>query len=90
MMTINATATAIIDGRRIAGRVDKLSLGAAVFAGPLSAPAGTIVELEIAGIDRVLKTRFVEVGEGGSYLQLPLNHAHLTYMGQVLSKRAKA
>jgi methyl-accepting chemotaxis protein len=83
---INAAATAIVDGRSIAGRVLTLSPGCAVFAGPLTVAPGTAFELRIDGIDRPLTVRFVEATERGSFLQPPLNHAHMTYMAQMLAR----
>ncbi len=86
-LELNVAATAAIDGRgSIQGRVLKLSPGFALFAGALTAPAGTPVDLRIDGIDRPLAARLAEVGDGGVYLQLPLNHEHLTHMGQVLNR----
>jgi methyl-accepting chemotaxis protein len=86
---LDLSATATIDGRAIAGRVAKVSPGTAVFVGPLSVAPGTILELRIAGIDRALRARFVEAGDGGLLLQLPLNHESLVYMGQALSRLNK-
>jgi methyl-accepting chemotaxis protein len=85
-LDLNVPATATIDGRIVQGRVLKLSPGFALFTGPLAVTPGTIVELRIEGIDQPLPARFVESSEGGVYLQLPLNHEHLTYMGQVLTR----
>jgi methyl-accepting chemotaxis protein len=83
---IDTAATAQLDGRSIAGRIRKMSPSSLLFAGPLSASPGTPVELKLEGFDRVLRTRFIEAGDGGVYLQLPLNHEHLTYMTQILSR----
>jgi methyl-accepting chemotaxis protein len=85
-LDLNLPATATIDGRNIQGRVTKLSPGFALFIGPLGAAAGTPLELRIEGIAQPLPARFVESGGGGVYLQLPLNHEHLTHMGQVLTR----
>jgi hypothetical protein len=52
----------------------------------LTAAAGTILELRIEGIDRPLRARFIEAGEGGFHMQLPLHHEHLTYMGEALRR----
>jgi methyl-accepting chemotaxis protein len=89
LVEINAPATAIVKGSRIGGRVEKLSLGSALFMGPVTAAPGAHVDLEIEGVDRVLQTRFVEAVNGRIFLQLPLNHEHLTYMGQALNRWAK-
>jgi methyl-accepting chemotaxis protein len=89
-LELDAEATATVDGRGIAGRVRKLSPGFALFAGPLAVAPGTLLELRIAGIDRKLPARFVEAGDGGIYLQLPLNHEHLSYMGQALTRLGMA
>jgi methyl-accepting chemotaxis protein len=85
-LDLDAAATATVDGRRVAGRVRKLSPGFALFAGALTATPGTLLELRIDGIDRPLPARFVEASEGGIYLQLRLNREHLTYMAQVLER----
>ena len=57
-----------------------------VFSGSMPVPVGAMVDLRVAEIDRKLKARFVEVKDGGAYLQLPLNHEHLDYMSQALTK----
>jgi methyl-accepting chemotaxis protein len=88
---INLPATAVVDGRSVTGRVTKMSPGMAVFAGPLTTLSpGTVLELRIDGIDRAMKTRFVESTAEGNQLQLPLNHEHLNYMAQVLNRLAAA
>jgi methyl-accepting chemotaxis protein len=89
-LDLNAPATAIVNGSSVQGRVVKLSPGFALFAGPLTLTPGTAVELRIDGVDRKLSARFVEAGDGGVYLQLPLNHEHLTYMGQALTRLSMA
>ncbi len=89
-LDLDAPATVTIDGRSIQGRVLKLSPGFALFAGTLAAAPGALLELRIDGVDRPLPARFVEAGDGGVYLQLPLNHEHLTYMGQVLNRLGMA
>jgi methyl-accepting chemotaxis protein len=81
---INASATAVVEGRNIAGRVTKMSPGIAYFSGDVMVAPGTSLELKIAGIDRALRVRFVESGAEGALLQLPLNHEHLDYMTQAL------
>lgn len=48
--------------------------------------AGTQLDLQVEGIDRVLRVRFIETGAEGALLQLPLNLENLTYMGQALGK----
>ena len=83
---INATATAIVNGQSVPGRVLTLSPGLAVFAGPLDVAQGTALELRIDGVDRPLRARFVERGPDGVRLQLPLNHEHLAYVAQILSR----
>jgi methyl-accepting chemotaxis protein len=86
MTAINAPATAAIEGRNIPGRVSKMSPGLAYFSGALAVTPGTLLELTIEGIDRALRVRFVETGAEGAVLQLPLNHEHLSYMAQMLSR----
>ncbi len=85
-LDLNAPATVTADGRSVPGRVVKLSPGFALFAGALTAAPGAPLELRIDGIDRPLPGRFVEAGDGGVYLQLPLNHEHLTYMERALNQ----
>ncbi|HVJ53067.1 MAG TPA: methyl-accepting chemotaxis protein, partial [Aliidongia sp.] len=85
-LDLNASATVTIDSRKIPGRVVKLSPGYALFVGALTVPPGTLLELRIDGIEQPLSARFVEASDGGVYLQLPLNHEHLTYMGQLLTR----
>jgi|GEM_PF-449091 len=85
-LDLSTPATAKANGQPAAGRVIKLSAGYALFSGALDAAAGSLVELQIDGIERSLSTRFVEASADGIYLQLPLNHEHLTYMNQVLAR----
>jgi methyl-accepting chemotaxis protein len=83
---MNASATVILDGRTVAGRITRMSPGTAVFAGPLSAPAGTPMELRIEGFDRPLRVRFVSTAAGGVNLQLPLSHEHMAHAAQTLAR----
>jgi hypothetical protein len=83
---VDVAATATVAGGAVSGRVTKLSPGFALFVGTLAAPHGATVELRIEGIARGLRTRLVEVADGGTYLQLPLTHDHLTYMAQALAR----
>jgi len=82
---LNAPATATLDGRAVPGRISHMSPGTAVFVGALSAPAGTVVELAVEGIDRVLRTRFVDTNGDCAQLQLPLAYEHLNYMARMLA-----
>ena len=83
---VNLAAVATIDGRKIAGRVRKLSPGAALFIGALTGEAGKSLELRIEGVDRDLRARIVEAAEGGMQLQLPLNHDSLNYVTKALTR----
>ena len=89
-VTLDMPATVMVGGRGISGRLIKLSTGFAVFAGPLAVAPGTPCELQIQGIARPLSARYVEAGDGGAYLQLPLNHSHMTYVGQLLAQLSLA
>ena len=64
----------------------RLSTGTLFLASSLAVPAGTPVEIQVEGFDRVLRARFIEAASGGAYLQLPLNHDHLSYMSQMLGR----
>ena len=83
---MNSPATVILDGKTISGRVTRMSPGTALFSGSLTATAGTSLELRIEGFDRPLRARFVEAGNGGVHLQLPLGHEHLTYAAHTLAR----
>jgi methyl-accepting chemotaxis protein len=83
---MNTPATVILDGRTVTGRVIRMSPGTALFVGPLTAPAGTVVELRVDGFNRSLRTRFVGVTQAGVDLQLPLGHEHLAYAAQALAR----
>jgi methyl-accepting chemotaxis protein len=83
---MNAQATVILDGRTISGRVTRMSPGTALFIGPLTAPAGTAMELRVDGFDRPFRARFVEASGGGVHLQLPLGHDHLIYAAHALAR----
>ncbi|ABC23554.1 methyl-accepting chemotaxis protein [Rhodospirillum rubrum] len=87
---VSLAASATINGQITTGQVTKLSPGFVVFSGRLGVQPGTVLEMRIDTVDRPLKVRFVEVKEDGSYLQLPLDHAHLTYMTQILAHLGKA
>ena len=71
----------------VSGRVKKLSPGMAVFTGTIpSAATGTLLELKVEGIDKLLRARFVgPADDGGYHLQLALNHNQLAYMRGVLA-----
>ena len=83
---LDLPATATLDGRAIAGRVARMSPGSALFAGPLTAPAGTAIDLQIDGFDRTVRARFVGPAAGGVDLQLPLGHEHMAYAAQTLAR----
>ena len=83
---VNLAAVATIDGRKIEGRVRKLSPGAALFIGALTGEAGKLLELRIEGVDRDLRARIVEAAEGGMQLQLALNLDSLNYVTKALTR----
>jgi methyl-accepting chemotaxis protein len=83
---LNKTAKVTIDGRTIDGRITRMSPGTAVFAGPLSVPPGTSLELRIEGFDRALHARFVEPTAGGVHLQLSLGHENMAYTEKMLAQ----
>jgi methyl-accepting chemotaxis protein len=84
--TLDRPATLIAGGRSFSGRVVKLSPGFAAFAGAVEAAPGSALELRIDGIDQPIRARFLEASGGVAELQLPLNHAQLTYMNQQLAR----
>ena len=62
-----------------------------VFAGPLpQLGAGTLVELQIEGLDWPLRGRFVEKVATGSQIQLVLNHDHVDFMERVMARLSEA
>jgi methyl-accepting chemotaxis protein len=81
---MNSSATVILDGKTISGRVTRMSPGTALFVGPFIAAAGASVELRIDGFDRSMRARFVDATNAGVHLQLPLGHEHLTYAAHTL------
>jgi methyl-accepting chemotaxis protein len=83
---MNQPATATLHGRGINGRIVKMSPGTALFVGPLSASAGTGMELRVDGFDRPMRVRFVDSAEGGVHLQLPLGPDHMSYVALTLSR----
>ncbi|MBK8158907.1 MAG: hypothetical protein IPK59_09155 [Rhodospirillaceae bacterium] len=83
---VNLSASVTENGKSTSGKVVKLSPGLATFAGSLSVSPGSLLELRIESIERVLRARFVEASNGIAQLQLPLSHEQLTYMGQVLAR----
>ena len=87
---VDLPATVTVSGQALSARVIKLSPGFALFARAIPAPQGTHVDLQIDGINRTLKARFVETTDQGSYLQLPLTHEHMTFIAQELARFARA
>lgn len=85
-MTLDVRAVATLDGCAIQGRVSTLAPGYAVFAGALTATAGQSLSLQIDGVDRLLRARFVEADGDGARLQLSLNHESLAYMATVMAR----
>jgi len=83
---MNASATVVQDGRSITGRITRMSPGTALFVGPLTASAGTPLELRIDGFDHPIRVRFVDTANGGAHLQLPLSHDQLAHTAQTLAR----
>jgi len=82
---IDRPATATADnGTTTQGRVKTMSIGTVEFIGPMTAATGARFDLVIDGFDRTIPTRYVEGSKEAHTLQLPLNHEHLTYMGNAL------
>jgi methyl-accepting chemotaxis protein len=76
----------IIDGTgEWPGRVVQISSGAVQFAGRLDAAVGTRVEIRIDGIARPIRARSAGPADGGCFLQLPMDVAHIAYMDEVIS-----
>jgi methyl-accepting chemotaxis protein len=79
-LDVNLVASAITGGLTTSGRVTRMSPGMALFDGPLQVASGTLIELQIDGLDRALHGRFVDRIAGGCQIQLLLNHEHLSFM----------
>jgi len=84
--TVDLAATVADAGRSTSGRVTRLSPGFAAFSGALVATPGSLLELKITGIDRVLRARFIAAENGVAELQLPLNHEQLSFMSRELAR----
>jgi uncharacterized protein YoxC len=83
---VDLAAEAVMLSGRVRGRVKQISIGFALFSGPLSAEPGTHVELRVDGLDRTLQTRMIGPAEtGGVHVQLPLSHEHMAYMRKSLN-----
>ncbi len=89
-LDVNLPATAIVNGKAVAGRVLKVSPGMALFDGPLQVAAGTLLELRIDSLGRPLQGRFVDRIGAGCQIQLLLNHDHLTFMEGAMTRLAAA
>jgi methyl-accepting chemotaxis protein len=89
-LDVNLSASAVVGGSSVAGRVLKISPGMVLFDGPLQTSAGTSVELRIDRLDRPLRGRFVERIAGGCQIQLLLNQQHLSYMEGAMNRLAAA
>lgn len=90
VLDVNLSATAVANGKSVAGRVLKVSPGMALFDGPLQVAAGSLLELHIDLLDRPLQGRFVDRVAGGCQIQLLLNHGHLTFMEGAMARLAAA
>jgi chromosome segregation ATPase len=90
VLDVNLAASATIGALVVEGRVVKVSPGMAVFDGALQIPAGTLIELRIATLDRPLRGRFVDRVAGGCQIQLLLNHEHLNFMEGAMTRLAAA
>jgi methyl-accepting chemotaxis protein len=89
-LDVNLVASATAGGLTTAGRVTKMSPGMALFDGPLQATPGTLLELRIDGLDRLLHGRFVDRIAGGCQVQLLLNHEHLSFMEATMTRLSAA
>jgi hypothetical protein len=88
---VDLAAEAVMPSGPVRGRVKQISIGFALFSGPLSAEPGTHVELRVDGIERALQTRLVGPADGGGvHVQLPLSHEHMAYMKKSLNALAAA
>lgn len=89
-LDVDLPASATVGGQSVAGRVLKVSVGMALFDGPLQVTAGTLVELHIDRLDRPLRGRFVDRIAAGCQIQLLLNHEHLRFMEGAITRLATA
>ncbi|MDP3079113.1 methyl-accepting chemotaxis protein [Bradyrhizobium sp.] len=89
-LDVDLPATAVVNGKSVAGRVLKVSPGMALFDGPLQVAAGTLLELRIDTLDRPLQGRFVDRVAAGCQIQLLLNHGHLSFMEGAITRLAAA
>ena len=90
VIDVDLPATAVANGQSYAGRVLRVSPGMALFDGALQVAAGTLLELRIDSLDRPLQGRFVQRIAEGCQIQLLLNHDHLSYMEDVMTRLAAA
>jgi methyl-accepting chemotaxis protein len=89
-LDVDLSASAMVAGQSVAGRVRKVSPGLVLFDGPLQVAAGTLVELKIETMERPLRGRFVDRIAGGCQIQLLLNHQHLSFMESAMTRLAAA
>jgi len=90
VLDVNLPTTVAAGGKSIAGRLLKISLGTALFDGPLQVAPGTLVELQIDQLDRPLQGRFVDRVAAGCQIQLLLNPRHLSFMQGAMTRLAAA
>jgi hypothetical protein len=90
VLDVNLADQAVAAGQSVAGRVLKISTGLALFDGPLQTAPGTLIELEVAALDRPQRGRFVERIAAGCQIQLLLNQRHLNYMECAMNRLAAA
>jgi methyl-accepting chemotaxis protein len=78
---LDLEAEALTASGAVRGRIQQISIGFALFVGPLSAEPGTRVDLRVEGFERSLQTRLVGPAKGGGvHVQLPLTHEHMAWM----------
>jgi methyl-accepting chemotaxis protein len=66
------------------GRVVSISTGTILFAGNLNTALGARVEIHIDGVARPIMARSAGVTDAGNFLRLPMDVAHLGYMGKLI------
>jgi methyl-accepting chemotaxis protein len=89
-LDVSLSASVVVDGQNVAGRVLKVSPGMVLFDGALQVTAGTLIEVRIDRLDRALRGRFVERTAAGCQIQLLLNHDQLNYMEGAMARLAAA
>lgn len=83
---VNLKSRVTIAGTSLGGQVRQLSIGGARINISIDKPPGTMVDLVIEGVSRLIPARIAGTFDGGTRLQFPMDDDHLTFMTEVMDR----